>query len=91
MAAANILAAEGPQGLSMRKVAALAECSTMVIYHHFGSKQGLLDAVYVEGFSRLREAQAQAVDVDVDDPGATGPGDTSTTERSRSHIRPSIR
>ena len=62
MAAADLLASEGPQGLSMRKIAALAQCSTMVIYHHFGGKQGLLDAVYVEGFARLREAQAQAVD-----------------------------
>lgn len=56
-AAARLLASEGPGGVGVRRVAAAAGCSTMVVYHYFGGKQGLLDALYVEGFRRLRDAQ----------------------------------
>jgi AcrR family transcriptional regulator len=57
-AAARLFAENGPDGLSMRKVAAAAHCSTMVIYHHFGDKDGLLNAMYIAGFERLARAQA---------------------------------
>ena len=56
-AAVEILGTEGIAGLSMRNVATRAGCSTMAAYHYFGNKQGLLDALYSEGFDRLRKAQ----------------------------------
>ena len=57
-AAARILVAEGPGGLSLRKVAAAAGVSTMPVYTLFGDKQGLLDAMHREGFRRLGKALA---------------------------------
>lgn len=59
-AAAELFARDGADGLAVRKVAAAAGCSTMVVYHHFGDKQGLLNAMYIAGFERLARAQAEA-------------------------------
>jgi AcrR family transcriptional regulator len=56
--AARILIAEGPDGLSLRKLAAAAGVSTMPVYTLFGDKQGLLAAMHREGFRRLGEALA---------------------------------
>lgn len=56
-AAARLLATEGPRGLAVRRIAAAAGCSTIAVYHYFDGKQGLLDALYVEGHARLRAAQ----------------------------------
>ncbi|GAA3223547.1 hypothetical protein GCM10017691_10620 [Pseudonocardia petroleophila] len=61
-AAAALLADRGAGGFSVRAVAAGAGCSTISIYHHFGSKQELLDAVYVAAFERLGEIQAPPAD-----------------------------
>ena len=47
---------EGSTGLRMRKVAAEAGCSTMVIYTHFGGKNGLVEALRVDGFAALTSA-----------------------------------
>ena len=59
-AAGRLLAREGPEGLSMRKVAGAVNASTKVLYTMFGGKDGLIDELYVEGFARLREANAAA-------------------------------
>jgi AcrR family transcriptional regulator len=56
-AAARLLATEGPRGLAVRRIAAEAGCSTIAVYHYFDGKQGLLEALHVEGHSRLRAAQ----------------------------------
>ena len=56
-AAAALFAAEGPSGLVVRRIAAAAGCSTMAVYHYFDGKQGLLDALYLEGHKRLSDAQ----------------------------------
>ncbi len=61
-AAAQLLARDGAEGLTVRKVAAAAGCSTMVVYHYFGGKQGLLNAMYITGFERLARAQAEVPD-----------------------------
>lgn len=53
--AARLLAEQGPAGLSLRKLAAAVGTSTMTVYTRFGDKQGLLDAMYREGFRRLGE------------------------------------
>jgi AcrR family transcriptional regulator len=65
--ASQLLAEEGPQALTMRRVAAAAGCSTTVLYTAFGSKDGLADALYREGFERLGQRLAAAASA-VDDP-----------------------
>lgn len=52
--AARLLAEQGPEALTARRVAAQAGCSTMAIYTHFGGMSGLVRDVVREGFSRLR-------------------------------------
>jgi len=64
--AARILAAEGSDALSIRKLAAEVGVSTMAVYTHFGGKDELLRAVVLEGFDRLA-AHLSAVD-ETDDP-----------------------
>lgn len=51
---------EGSVGLRMRKVAAEAGCSTMVIYTHFGGKNGLVEALRLDGFAALTSALVAA-------------------------------
>jgi AcrR family transcriptional regulator len=51
--ASEILAREGIGGLTMRRLAAALGCTTTVLYTMFASKQGLIDAMYQEGFERL--------------------------------------
>ncbi|MER8041614.1 TetR/AcrR family transcriptional regulator [Streptomyces sp. NPDC094032] len=53
----DLLVAEGPAALTMRRIAADIGSSTKVLYTMFGGKEGLLDALYREGFARLRRAQ----------------------------------
>lgn len=52
--ASELLVTEGPQALTMRKVAAALGCSTTVLYTMFGGKDGIADALFREGFQRLR-------------------------------------
>src|SRR5215217_7371172 len=54
-AALRLLAERGPGALRIRDLAAAAEQSTMGVYTHFGSKQGLLEQLYLHGFERLEE------------------------------------
>src|SRR5215212_9760610 len=54
-AALRLLEARGPGALRIRDLAAAAEQSTMGVYTHFGSKQGLLEQLYLHGFERLEE------------------------------------
>lgn len=55
--AANAIFSEGGlAGLSVRAIAARADLSTMGVYSHFKGKQGLLLALYADGFSRLGDA-----------------------------------
>ncbi|GAA3167218.1 hypothetical protein GCM10010466_67360 [Planomonospora alba] len=50
----HLLLTIGPESLSMRRIATEAGCSTTVIYTMFGSKEGLAEALYLEGFERFR-------------------------------------
>jgi AcrR family transcriptional regulator len=54
--AAEILEAEGPEGLSVRKIAAAAGVAPMGVYNHFESKFGIIEALFTQGFERLRDA-----------------------------------
>jgi AcrR family transcriptional regulator len=65
-AAARLLTSEGPEALSVRRVAAAAGVSPMGVYSRFGGKQGLVEALFVDGFARLEQVLA-AVPV-TDDP-----------------------
>ena len=48
-----MLAAEGAQGLTARKVAVTAGTSTPAVYELFGDKGGLVRAVFFRGFQLL--------------------------------------
>lgn len=57
-AAARLLGTQGPAALSVRAIAAEAGLSTMGIYHYFGGKDGIVEALYQEGFQGLEDALA---------------------------------
>jgi AcrR family transcriptional regulator len=64
--AAEILETEGPDGLSVRRIAAAANVAPMGVYNHFESKFGIVEALFIEGFNRLgTEMEAIA---GIDDP-----------------------
>ena len=46
----------GASALSVRAISARAGLSTIGIYSHFQGKQGILDALYIEGFNLVRQA-----------------------------------
>jgi AcrR family transcriptional regulator len=50
---ARLLAQEGPQALSTRRLAAEAGTSTMAVYTHFGGMSELVRSMVHEGFARL--------------------------------------
>src|SRR3954447_16013129 len=52
-AALRLLEERGPGALRVRDVSEAVGKSTMGVYTHFGSKQGLLEQLYLYGFSRL--------------------------------------
>jgi AcrR family transcriptional regulator len=57
-AALDVLREFGAEGLRVRAVADRAGCSTTGVYTYFGSKQGLVDALFVDGFERFDAALA---------------------------------
>ena len=50
-AASTLFAQGGVAALSVRAIAEQAEVSTIGIYSHFKGKQGILDALYIEGYA----------------------------------------
>ncbi len=52
-AASDLLAAHGSDALTVRAIADRAGYSTMGVYTHFGGKDGVVEALFVEGFERL--------------------------------------
>ncbi|PXY38096.1 TetR/AcrR family transcriptional regulator [Prauserella flavalba] len=53
--ASELLAAEGAKALSLRRLATDVQTSTTAVYSLFGSKPGLVNALYSEGFQRFDE------------------------------------
>ena len=53
-AAGRLLTDEGSDALTMRRIAAEVGCSTTVLYTMFENKHNLANALYLEGFERLR-------------------------------------
>lgn len=61
-AAAALLQEQGPEAVTVRRVAERMECSTKIIYNLFGKKEGLAKYLYLEGcmiLSRSFEAVPQ--------------------------------
>lgn len=59
-AASELLLQKGPGGLSVRSIAARVGVSTIGIYSHFQGKQGILEALYIQGFERLHDSMQSA-------------------------------
>jgi AcrR family transcriptional regulator len=60
-AALKLLAHGGPQALRVRDIATTAGCTTMAVYSRFGGKDGIVEAIYVDGFHRFTQALEEAV------------------------------
>lgn len=65
-AALEIIAADGPDLVSMREVARRAKVSHQAPYHHFGDRSGIFAAISAEGFSILTKEFQKVI--------AKGPG-----------------
>ena len=63
-AALYLITEEGPEGVTVRALARHAGVAPMSIYNHFGGKNGVIDAIIVEGFGLL----AQFADTSLEDP-----------------------
>ncbi len=61
-AAEAVLVREGPGGLTVRAVAAEAGIAPMGVYNRLGGKDGLVDALVIRGFDRLRATVEAARD-----------------------------
>src|ERR1700749_3167286 len=61
-AAEAVLVREGPGGLTVRAVATEAGIAPMGVYNRLGGKDGLVDALLIRGFDRLRETVEKARD-----------------------------
>jgi AcrR family transcriptional regulator len=59
-AARDLLAREGQGALTVRRIAAEAGGSTMNVYSRFGGKDGVIDALLIEGFEKLTEVIHEA-------------------------------
>lgn len=59
-AASRLLAIEGPGALTVRRIAAEAGYSTMGVYSRFGGKDGIVEALFVEGFRGMTAAMEAA-------------------------------
>jgi TetR/AcrR family transcriptional regulator, regulator of cefoperazone and chloramphenicol sensitivity len=73
--ALRLFADRGPDGVTVRQIAAAAGVSPGLVLHHFGSKEGLRQAVdeHVLGlFDRMLGAMAGEHAVDLSDPAASG-------------------
>lgn len=53
--AAKILSDEGPEALTVRRIAQESGASTQLVYTLFGGKFGLVDGLYREGCRRMEE------------------------------------
>ncbi len=66
-AAHQLLAAGGPQALRVREIAEAANCTTMTVYSRFGGKDGVVEAMYVDGFRRFTVALQAGLGGEADD------------------------
>jgi AcrR family transcriptional regulator len=83
VAGLRVLHESGAAELTVRRVAQVAGSSTMCIYSRFGSRSGMLAAIYRRGFESLRGAltAALAAAPGAAAPGAAGRGSRDVVER----------
>lgn len=74
VAAGELLAMDGPQGVTLRAVGDRAQVSRSAAYRHFTDKQDLLAAVAAEAFRRLERRMAAAMAGPVSDPAVNAGG-----------------
>ncbi len=55
-AALAILEEHGSDGLTVRAIAQRAHVAPMAIYNHFGGLNGVIEALWIEGFESFRDA-----------------------------------
>jgi AcrR family transcriptional regulator len=60
--ASELLAAEGPGALTVRRIAGAAGVSTMNVYSRFGGKDGVVERLFIEGFQQLGDGMRSIVD-----------------------------
>jgi AcrR family transcriptional regulator len=63
-AAGDLLSAEGPGALTTRRLAEAAGTTTQSIYTLFGGKEGIVRAMFREGYARLETRLRRAKDTD---------------------------
>jgi AcrR family transcriptional regulator len=63
-AASEVLAEDGPAALTVRRIAHRAGVSTMNVYSRFGGKDGVVEHLFVEGFTRLSTAMSEVTETD---------------------------
>jgi len=63
--AQRLLATEGPEALSIRRIATEAGVAPMSVYNRFEGKHGVVEALFLQGFKRLQAefAAVEASDV----------------------------
>ena len=67
-AAVEVVSARGYHGTSVRDIAAAAGTSPGILYHYFGTKEGLLATLLDRGLDLLVAATENALDLAGDDP-----------------------
>ncbi len=85
-AALELLEAGGPQALRVRDIAQAAGCTTMAVYSRFGGKDGVVDAIYIDGFRRFTEALEREAKRSLDDRAER----LSTAYRRWAHANPGV-
>jgi TetR/AcrR family transcriptional regulator, regulator of cefoperazone and chloramphenicol sensitivity len=85
--ALRLFAAEGPDAVTVRQIAAAARVSPALVVHHFGSKEGLREVVdqhVIQAFDELLGEMTGQGAPDLYDPAATG----SLVEAMLRHLPP---
>jgi len=59
-AAALLLGEQGPDALTIRRIASVAGVAPMSVYNHFGDKGGVVEALFRSGFAALQDAMEAA-------------------------------
>ena len=88
-AASQLFLNGGLSALSVRAIAREANLSTIGIYSYFEGKQGILDALYIEGFERVLAASQVSIDLKHPRLGvlAAAKGYIKTAQLYRGHYR----
>lgn len=66
-AALALLGEEGPDHFTVRAIAARAGVAPMALYNHFDGKNGVLEAIWIDGFEQLRECISRRRGLPLDD------------------------